>query len=111
MELKNTQLKKGIIEALILYCLKDESHYGYEIIQLLDDASDGIFKMKEGTFYPILYRLEDSEFVESYWIHEQDKRGKPRKYYRITNKGKTLLNRSIEEWSVFSQTVSRILNI
>ncbi|MNJ01522.1 lineage-specific thermal regulator protein [compost metagenome] len=46
--------------------------------------------MKEGTLYPVLYRLEDAGYIESYW-EEKDaaKRGAPRKYYRITQDGRT----------------------
>jgi PadR family transcriptional regulator PadR len=39
--------------------------YGYEIIQELDVLSDGYYKLKEGTLYPVLYRLEDSGWIES----------------------------------------------
>lgn len=81
------QLKKGVIEILILELLSESKMYGYQLIQELDGRSDGVFKMKEGTLYPVLYRLEDSRYIESCWEQETEKRGVPRKYYRITADG------------------------
>ncbi len=81
------QLKKGVIEILILKLLSLDNMYGYQLIQELDTRSQGIFKMKEGTLYPILYRLEDNSLIESYWEQDSQKRGVPRKYYKITEAG------------------------
>ena len=61
------QLKKGVIEILILSLLSEDKMYGYQLIQELDTRSNGVFKMKEGTLYPVLYRLEDSGYIESSW--------------------------------------------
>ncbi|HEX3027747.1 MAG TPA: PadR family transcriptional regulator [Clostridia bacterium] len=81
------QLKKGVIEILILKLLSLDNMYGYQLIQELDTRSQGIFKMKEGTLYPILYRLEDNNLIESYWEQDNEKRSVPRKYYKITEVG------------------------
>jgi DNA-binding PadR family transcriptional regulator len=81
------QLKKGIIEILILKLLSEERMYGYQLIQELDKRSNGIFKMKEGTLYPVLYRLEDSGMIESFWEQDTERRSVPRKYYKITEEG------------------------
>lgn len=84
------QIKKGLLEIAILSVLEEQDCYGYELIHQLDDWSKGIFILKEGTLYPILYRLEDSGHIQSYWKTESESRSKPRKYYRITNEGKLL---------------------
>jgi PadR family transcriptional regulator PadR len=63
-ELDN-QLKKGILSIIVLKLIGDRDMYGYEIIQELDVLSDGYYKLKEGTLYPVLYRLEDSGWIES----------------------------------------------
>ena len=60
--------------------------YGYEMIQIMEDKSGGYFKLKEGSLYPILHRLEDEELIESYWNKDPVKRTVPRKYYKITKK-------------------------
>jgi len=81
------QLKKGVIEILILSLLSEDKMYGYQLIQELDTRSNGVFKMKEGTLYPVLYRLEDSGYIESSWEKERERRSVPRKYYMITDEG------------------------
>ncbi|MGA2141115.1 MAG: helix-turn-helix transcriptional regulator [Brevinematales bacterium] len=84
------QLKKGVIEILILKLLSREKMYGYQLLQELDIKTGGIFKMKEGTLYPVLYRLEDNAFISSLWEEgdkNMEKRPVPRKYYKITPDG------------------------
>ncbi len=103
------QLKKGVIEILVMKLLSQQNMYGYQIIQTLDDNSNGIFKMKEGTLYPILYRLEDEGLIESYWEHGLDKRGVPRKYYRVTVRGLRGLDDMLTEWKIFNDSVNSIL--
>ena len=51
------QMKKGVLEMLVLKQLEKEERYGYQLISRLKDKSGGLFALKEGTLYPILYRL------------------------------------------------------
>ena len=111
MDEVSKQLKKGILEILILKFLSLEPMYGYQLIQFLDTRSGGIFKMKEGTLYPILYRLEDHKFIESYWEQDGEKRGVPRKYYRITPSGTGELLKMSEELAVLMRSVDSILEL
>ena len=53
------QMKKGVLDMLVLKLLESEPRYGYQIIQELKDKSGDVFSLKDGTLYPILYRLED----------------------------------------------------
>jgi PadR family transcriptional regulator, regulatory protein PadR len=105
----NKQLKKGIIEILILKLLSMQNMYGYQLIQELDAKSNSIFKMKEGTLYPILYRLEDNKFIESYWEQDLDKRGVPRKYYKITSPGLVELGKMEEGLITLFSAVNSIM--
>lgn len=84
------QMKKGVLDMLVLKLLEQEAKYGYQIISELKEKSNGRFALKEGTLYPILYRLEDDAFVESKWSEAKGKKV-PRKYYAITEKGKQAL--------------------
>lgn len=107
----NKQLKKGILEILILKLLSLQNMYGYQLIQLLDLNSNGIFRMKEGTLYPVLYRLEDNKLIESYWEQDGEKRSVPRKYYRITKEGQLEFEKMIKEFSLFITGVNSILEL
>ncbi|MTI95508.1 MAG: PadR family transcriptional regulator [Firmicutes bacterium] len=104
------QLKKGVIETLVLKLLSQNDMYGYEIIQELDKQSGGVFSLKEGTLYPVLYRLEDSKFIEPYWQDVGGKRGVPRKYYRVTEAGLHELDRIVGEWETLNNSVNKILH-
>ena len=60
------QLKKGVLEMLVLEALCDDPTYGYELLGRLKERSGGLFILKEGTLYPILYRLEDEGLISSH---------------------------------------------
>lgn len=83
------QMKKGLLDMLVLKLLDEEEKYGYQIISELKEKSGDRFVLKEGTLYPILYRLEDEALVESRWSEAQGKKV-PRKYYVITKKGQAV---------------------
>ncbi len=103
------QLKKGVIEILIISLLNNEKMYGYQLIQELDSRSGGVFRMKEGTLYPILYRLEDSKYIESYWEQDNVRRSVPRKYYRITADGCNALDNMKQELETLFYAIKSIL--
>ena len=103
------QMKKGILEILILNLMSIDDMYGYEIIQKLSKNSKNMFNLKEGTLYPILYRLEDSGLISSYWENQKEKRRVPRKYYKITNMGSEELSLMIKEFNDFMKIVSNML--
>lgn len=103
------QLKKGVIEILILELLRDTKMYGYQLIQELDARSGGVFRMKEGTLYPVLYRLEDSHYIESFWEQDAGKRSVPRKYYKITDAGLSALDGMKNELDTLFNAIKSIL--
>lgn len=109
-ELDN-QLKKGILSIIVLKLVSKRETYGYEIIQQLDEYSEGYYKLKEGTLYPILYRLEDSGWIESYRVFSEEERKVPRKYYKITEKGIETLQDQIDFWRRFDMITNKILDI
>lgn len=102
------QLKKGVLEILVLQLLFQEEMYGYQIIMRMKDISEGMFDMREGTLYPILYRLEDEQLVESQWSMPCGKEVS-RKYYHITPKGIETLKSLKCLWKDFSLTVDKIM--
>lgn len=102
------QMKKGVLDMLVLKLLESEAKYGYQIIQEMKEKSEDIFMLKDGTLYPILYRLEDEGLVISKWSEAVGKHV-PRKYYEITEAGKSTL-KSIEElWKSISKGINQIM--
>lgn len=106
----NQQLKKGVFEILVLKIINQEDVYGYELIKTLENDSNGYFVLKEGSLYPIMYRLEDKGYIESYRKDAEGKRSVPRKYYRITEDGRYALEEMLGEWEEFSHIVQTMLS-
>ena len=61
------QLKKGVLEMLVLETICAGPTYGYALLTHLKEQTNGLFALKEGTLYPILYRLEDDKLIVSNW--------------------------------------------
>lgn len=111
MKLKDkyeSQMKKGVLDMLVLKLLEENDKYGYQIIQELKEKSNDRFLLKEGTLYPILYRLEDDHYVESRWSEVQGKKV-PRKYYILTEEGRTALREIKALWMDITQNAFRIM--
>ncbi|MGH4119627.1 PadR family transcriptional regulator [Clostridium sp.] len=103
----NKELLKGSTVILILKLINKKPMYGYEMIKEMEEKSNGIFTLKEGTLYPILHTLEAKGLVEAYW--DEGCGNRPRKYYRIMEAGRLSLKKKEEEWTTFRSTVDKIL--
>lgn len=93
---------------LVLRLLRSEPKYGYQIIQEMREKSGETFLLKDGTLYPILYRLEDDKLVVSKWSEAVGKQV-PRKYYEITEEGKKALAKIEDVWKRISDGVVKIM--
>ena len=102
------QMKKGVLDMLMLKLLLEQPKYGYQLISEMKEKSCGIFALKEGTLYPVLYRLEDEMLVESRWSEPEGKQ-LPRKYYAITKKGKETLEEMDHLWRQISEGIRQIM--
>lgn len=102
------QMKKGVLDMLVLKLLESESKYGYQIIQEMKEKSENTFLLKDGTLYPILYRLEDDNLVVSKWSEAKGKQA-ARKYYEITENGRQTLNEIKVVWERISNGISKIM--
>jgi PadR family transcriptional regulator PadR len=104
----NRQLKKGVLNILILTSIAKKDQYGYELIQDLKELSDDYYALKEGSLYPVFYRLEDQGFIESYKV-EVGERKVSRKYYRITDLGLLELDKMKGSWCLFVEKTQKII--
>lgn len=104
----NKELMKGSTTILILKLLETEDMYGYHITQELKKRSGSTIEMKEGTLYPTLHALEKEGAVEAYWIDSAE--GRRRKYYKITESGREMLQDKKKEWKLFAEAINSILS-
>ena len=102
-DIMNTQFKKGVLELCVLVLLDRKDCYGYEMV---DEISKNI-SISEGTIYPLLKRLKKEGFLNSYLKESQD--GPPRKYYKLTKRGRGKKEQLVAEWRKFSVGVNNLL--
>jgi PadR family transcriptional regulator, regulatory protein PadR len=101
------ELRRGLLELIVLHLLAPGEAYGYEIVSKLTAETDGSLGVTDGTLYPVLYRLERAGYVEVRW--ETPQRGVPRKYYRLTDAGRQELAELTREWTTFADAMGRLL--
>ncbi|HEX2948271.1 MAG TPA: PadR family transcriptional regulator [Armatimonadota bacterium] len=104
----NQDFVRGSVETIVLHLLRERTMYGYEIIKIVNERTNGAFAWKEGTLYPCLHRLEGAGVIASEWC-DGETPGKPRKYYRLTRKGEAFSSEKVAEWQAFSQAMGTIL--
>lgn len=102
------QMKKGVLDMLVLKLLQPEAKYGYQIIQEMKEKSAETFLLKDGTLYPILYRLEEDGLVVSEWSAAEGKQVS-RKYYAITEEGERALGEIEAVWKRISDGILKIM--
>ena len=101
------ELRRGTLDLLVLRILSENRTYGYELVSQLRERSDGLIELKEGTLYPVLYRLEDAKLIAAEW--DPPPRGVPRKYYQITTQGRERLEQLTKTWRSWVAVVESVL--
>ncbi len=100
------QALKGHLDLLLLAVLSDGAKHGYAVIEELRERSDDAFDLPEGTVYPALHRLERAGYLASDWSVV---RGRRRRTYRLTDRGRGALGEQSRAWSRFSGAMTRVL--
>ncbi|CVH74465.1 Transcriptional regulator PadR-like family protein [Clostridiales bacterium CHKCI006] len=99
----DAQFKKGILDICVLSILEKKEIYGYglemEMASLMDVSGN--------TLYPLLRRLEKDDYLDTY-MHVSEQ-GRRRKYYRITDKGRSHLKELRKDWKAFKEVADRLI--
>ncbi len=106
MNLNNwqTQLRKGLLDIVILNMLQHGQCHGYEMVQIL--KRNERLKIREGNIYPILARLQTDGLVTSY--SEASRDGPPRKYFKLTELGQEILIDMNAHWDHIIEGIQRV---
>lgn len=88
---------------LVLSILADGPSYGYAIIKRVGDLSSGELEWSEGLLYPLLHRLERQGQVHAFWVSSDS--GRKRKYYEITEDGRSALADHQAQWRAVVATL------
>lgn len=99
----NAQFKKGVLELSVLTMIGRRDYYGYELVEEISK----ILEISEGTLYPILRRLTDEKYFETYL--KESSEGPPRKYYKITKLGREFQKEQFKQWTEFNQQIQKLI--
>src|SRR4029079_888061 len=102
---KFTTLRKGLLEFLILGIVSSGRVYVAEMMQRLSTTD---FATQEGTLYPLLSKMRREQLVDYEW--QESETGPPRKYYKLTQKGRTQLSTLNDYWKDLNRTLAEFGN-
>ncbi len=96
-------IRKGLLEYLVLKIVAGDKVYAADILVKLSGTE---FATQEGTLYPLLSKLRRADLLDYQWVESEA--GPPRKYYRLTAKGRTWLGELNAYWKTLHATVERM---
>jgi PadR family transcriptional regulator, regulatory protein PadR len=103
----NIDLLQGTLDVLVLKTLSWGPMHGYAVARWLQQVTDDVLQIEEGSLYPALHRMERRGWIEAEWgLSENNRRAK---YYRLTSDGRKQLRAEASTWSAFSLAVSKVL--
>ena len=100
------QMRRGTLQYCVLALLAGEERYGFDLVRALGEV-DGMVT-SEGTIYPLLGRLRRDGLVDTTW--RESTSGPPRRYYRLTARGRTALEDFRREWERFRDGVDTLVH-
>src|SRR5256885_9277428 len=107
MAMKEIDLLQGTLDLLILKTLSSEPMHGYRIAACIQELSDEVLRIEEGSLYPALYRLEQKGLIQSEWgVTDNNRKAK---FYKLTRKGRSEMEAESDSWERLSQAVARVL--
>lgn len=103
------ELKKGAAELLILSLLEARARHGYELCKLVESRSGGRLVFHIDSLYPLLYRLEERDWIKGQWIERAGERR--RRFYRLTASGRKVLGARRRVWREFVEALDQVAKI
>jgi PadR family transcriptional regulator, regulatory protein PadR len=102
-----SDLLQGTLDMLILKTLALEPTHGWGISQRIQQISEGVLCVNQGSLYPALHRLEQQGWIASEWGNSENNR--QAKYYSLTRTGRKQLEEETENWERLSSAIQQIL--
>jgi PadR family transcriptional regulator, regulatory protein PadR len=103
----SSEILQGTLDLLILKTLALEPMHGWGIAQRIQQVSQDVLQVQQGSLYPALYRLERKRLIEASWgASENNRRAK---YYSLTKQGREQLEKELAEWERLSSAVALIV--
>lgn len=107
MAKKNVDLLQGTLDMLILQTLTLGAMHGYAIVRRIQQVTDEVLRVEEGSLYPALHRMERRGWITASWgLSEKNRRAK---YYRLTQAGRAQLDAERSTWKQLSEAIAKVL--
>jgi len=104
---KPSDLLQGTVDLLILKTLAREPMHGWAISKRIQQLSDEVLSVQQGSLYPALHRLENNGWISAEWTHTDQ--GRSAKVYALTREGRRQLERELDSWTRLSSAVGLLL--
>ena len=101
------EILKGTLDMLILSSLAEGARHGYGIAQWLEDTSQGLLEIEQGSLYPALYRMEEKGWISARWGTTE--LGRKAKFYQLTPRGQERLEEETAGWKRLVRAVQLVL--
>ena len=101
------ELLQGTLDMLVLRALQLEPMHGWGITERIEQWSESVLQLGQGTLYPALYRLERQGLVRSEWKTTDNNRRA--RYYELTRKGRQRFGEELAQWRRVSSAVNLVL--
>jgi transcriptional regulator len=105
--LTKTELLQGTLDLLILKTLSAGPLHGYGIVQQIQQRSQDVLVVEEGSLYPALYRMESKGWIAAEWGKSENNRRA--KYYSLTRAGRKQLEEEVALWQRISRAIALVL--
>jgi transcriptional regulator len=106
---ERSDLLQGTLDMLVLKALQLEPMHGWGITERIEQWSESVLQLGQGTLYPALYRLERQGSITSEWkVTENSRRAR---YYSLTRQGRRQLESELAQWRRTSRAVNQVLEV
>ncbi len=103
----NSDLLHGTLDMLVLHVVAESPMHGYAIGQRIEQLTDQVLQIEQGSLYPALYRLQRQGWLKSRW--QKTETNRRAKFYELTGQGRRRLETDVENWAAFAHAVSRVV--
>jgi PadR family transcriptional regulator PadR len=107
MERMRSEMLQGTLDMLVLQTLVLGPAHGHTIAHAIEHGSEDVLQIEHGSLYPALHRLEDRDWIASFWGTSENNR--KAKYYRLTPEGRKHLLAQTTRWEQVVRAIGRIL--
>ena len=109
MPTTKSELLQGTLDLLILKTLSPGALHGYAIAQRIQNRSDDVLVVEEGSLYPALYRMEEKGWIAAEWGKSENNRRA--KFYSLTRAGRRQLEKESANWQRLSNAISALVRL